>query len=57
MGLTGDEDIADLLGALGFGRLVAVELVVVGGAADFGPDEVHRGGGEKDPDDYHEDDI
>lgn len=66
----GDDDVADLLGALGVGRLlvlVAVELVVGGGrgggvAGEDGPHEVHGGGGERaaadaeeDPDDDHED--
>ena len=62
-----DDDVADLLRALGVGRLVlfVVELFVRGGrgaAGDQGPDEVHGGGGERaagdaeeEPDDDHED--
>jgi hypothetical protein len=48
-----DDDVADLLGALGVGQklfllLVAVDIVVAGGAGggEEGPDEVHGGGGE-----------
>uniref|UniRef100_A0A804U6N9 Uncharacterized protein n=2 Tax=Zea mays TaxID=4577 RepID=A0A804U6N9_MAIZE len=61
-----DDDVSDLLGALGVRRLVLVliELVVRGsrgGAGDHGPDEVHGGSGERaageaeeEPHDHHE---
>lgn len=60
-----DDDVSDLLGALGVRRLVLIELVVRGsrgGAGDHGPDEVHGSSGERsagdakeEPDDDHED--
>lgn len=62
-----DDDVADLLGTLGVGRLVLVviELVVRGGrggGGDHRPDEVDGRGGERtagdadeEPDDDHED--
>lgn len=62
-----DDDVADLLRALGVRRLVLVVVQLFvrggrGGAGDHGPDEVHGGGGERaagdaeeEPNDDHED--